>query len=260
MRITNDYLHTAMLKTISRTFVRKREVLNGTWENEKTLVFSFDCDYDRDMKSCIKILEILKTKGVHASFALIGKLVKEFPKIVDSISVDGHEIINHTYTHYPEFRKLSSPKKLEEIVLFQNLMKDDFGVSVKGFRAPHLRQRKGTDLFTILKHLSLFDSSLIGYGVQKVEGVTEIPLTPFPDVKNMAFCTYHHFRMPLFSASQNAFIKRWKGLLSQQNLINIYLDPVDFVGSDQLLHVLINLAVDYDFNFSTLQEVSKRLE
>jgi len=260
LRITNDHLHSAMLKTISRTLYRRREIINGAWKNGKNTVFSFDCDYDRDMKACLKILKILKTKGVLASFALTGKLVQEFPEVVESILSDSHEIINHTYTHYAEFRKLPPSKKLEEIILFQDLMKDAYGVTVKGFRAPHLRQRGKTDLFDILKRLSLFDSSLIGYGVQDVEGVIEIPLTPFPDIKNMPFCTYHHFRMPLISASQQSFIERWKILLARHNFINIYLDPIDFASSDQLLYDLINLAFDYGFNFRTLQDVSKRLK
>lgn len=257
MRITNDHLHSAMLKIISRTFYRRREIINGVWKNEKSTVLSFDCDYDRDMKACLKILKILKTKDVLASFALTGKLVQEFPEVVESILSDSHEIINHTYTHYAEFRKLPPSKKLEEIILFQDLMKDAYGFTVKGFRAPHLRQSGKTDLFDILKRLSLFDSSLIGYGVQDVEGVIEIPLTPFPDIKNMPFCTYHHFRMPLISASQHSFIERWKILLARNNFINVYLDPIDCVSSNTLLSDLITLAFHHEFSFKRLGDISK---
>jgi len=259
MRIVNDHLHCALLKIISGTLFRRREVLNGVWNNKKTLVISFDCDYGQDMLSYEKILSILGKEGVLASFALTGMLAQEFPKVVDSILHDGHEVINHTYTHPPNFRELPISKKFEEVSLFQDLMKDVFGIIVKGFRAPHLLWHKQKDLFNVLTCLSLFDSSLIGYGVQEVEGVIEIPLTPFPDVKNLPFCTYHHFRMPLISSSQHSFMKRWKMLLSQQNFINIYLDPIDFAVSDQLLNDLISLAFEYDFSFSTLQDVSKRL-
>jgi len=142
--------------------------------------------------------------------------------------------------------------------LFQDLMKDVFGIIVKGFRAPHLLLHKQKDLFTVLTRLYLFDSSLIGYGVQEVEGVIEIPLTPFPDVENIPFCTYHHFRMPLISSSQQFFIKRWKMLLSLHKFINVYLDPRDLAPSDQLLSDLIHIALNHNFCFSTLQDVWKQ--
>lgn len=259
MRITNDFLHSLMLKFISKTFLRKRETVKGSWNYEKTVTISFDCDYAQDMITCAKIMKTLNLYDIKASFALTGKLVKEFPAVVESIIANEHEIINHTYNHYPEFRSLSSDKKLQEISSFQNLIKDNFGSKIMGFRAPHLRQGKQKDLFEILKKLCLFDSSLIGYGVQKLDDVLEIPLTAFPEFKNLPFCTYHHFRMPLLSASQNSFMNRWKRLLTQQDFINVYLDPIDFASSNRLLTDLIKVALAYDFTFCKLKDISRRL-
>lgn len=46
-----------------------------------------------------KLLDILKERNVKCTFFLIGQNVKMYPKIVQRIIAEGHEIGNHTYTH-----------------------------------------------------------------------------------------------------------------------------------------------------------------
>ncbi len=46
-----------------------------------------------------QILDILKEKGVKATFFLTGSYVELYPKIAKRIADEGHEIGNHTYTH-----------------------------------------------------------------------------------------------------------------------------------------------------------------
>lgn len=46
-----------------------------------------------------KLLDILKERNIKCTFFLIGQNVKMYPKIVQRIIAEGHEIGNHTYTH-----------------------------------------------------------------------------------------------------------------------------------------------------------------
>lgn len=46
-----------------------------------------------------KILDILKEKGVKATFFVVGLHVKKYPDIAKRIVDEGHDIGNHTYTH-----------------------------------------------------------------------------------------------------------------------------------------------------------------
>src|SRR5579883_3223255 len=46
-----------------------------------------------------KILDILKEKGVHATFFIIGENGTAYPRLVQRILAEGHDLGNHTYTH-----------------------------------------------------------------------------------------------------------------------------------------------------------------
>ncbi len=46
-----------------------------------------------------KILDILKQKGVKATFFIVGENGETNPGLVQRILAEGHEIGNHTFTH-----------------------------------------------------------------------------------------------------------------------------------------------------------------
>jgi len=82
-----------------------------------------------------QILDILKQKGVKASFFVVGQNVDKYPEIARRIVAEGHDIGNHTYTH----RELVP--STEKLVLNQ-LEKTDLairkatGVRTRLFRPP----------------------------------------------------------------------------------------------------------------------------
>lgn len=51
------------------------------------------------------ILDILKEKGVKATFFLLGKRVEQFPAVAERIRDEGHCVGNHTYSHINDFDK-----------------------------------------------------------------------------------------------------------------------------------------------------------
>jgi peptidoglycan-N-acetylglucosamine deacetylase len=46
-----------------------------------------------------RLLDILKTRGIKATFFLIGQNAAEYPDIVRRIAAEGHEISNHSWSH-----------------------------------------------------------------------------------------------------------------------------------------------------------------
>jgi|GEM_PF-2522275 len=46
-----------------------------------------------------QVLDILRDKGVNATFFLLGSAVEKYPNLVKRILDDGHEIGNHTFSH-----------------------------------------------------------------------------------------------------------------------------------------------------------------
>jgi peptidoglycan/xylan/chitin deacetylase (PgdA/CDA1 family) len=55
-----------------------------------------------------KLLDLLKAKGIKATFFLVGENAAQYPDIVKRIAAEGHEIGNHTWTHAWLTRKSDS--------------------------------------------------------------------------------------------------------------------------------------------------------
>ena len=72
-------------------------VIERTGDKPNELALTFDDGPDPDWTP--KILDILKEKGVHASFFIIGENAQANPDLVQRILADGHDVGNHTFTH-----------------------------------------------------------------------------------------------------------------------------------------------------------------
>lgn len=75
----------------------KNKILNLTNNNEKIAYLTFDDG--PTLKSTSRILDILKTLNVKATFFVVGKHVKEHPELVKRAYEEGHYIANHSYSH-----------------------------------------------------------------------------------------------------------------------------------------------------------------
>jgi peptidoglycan-N-acetylglucosamine deacetylase len=54
-----------------------------------------------------KLLDMLKERGIKATFFLVGKNVEEYPDIVRRMANEGHELANHSWSH-PALTKLGA--------------------------------------------------------------------------------------------------------------------------------------------------------
>jgi len=104
----------------------------GYHPNEVAISF----DDGPDPKWTPKILDILRNKGVKATFMLIGAEAAENVSVMKRIAREGHEIGNHTYTH-PDISEIS-PRRLDiEVKLTERLFASKLGVQPLYFRPPY---------------------------------------------------------------------------------------------------------------------------
>jgi peptidoglycan/xylan/chitin deacetylase (PgdA/CDA1 family) len=83
------------------------------------------------------ILDILKAKGIKASFFVVGVNAEDHPELLQRIVAEGHDVGNHTFTH-PNLGEFSSGLVTLEINANQRLVEALTGRSMRLFRAPYL--------------------------------------------------------------------------------------------------------------------------
>ena len=89
-----------------------------------------------DPKWTPKILDILRNKGVHAAFMLIGSEAQKDVSLMKRVVREGHEIGNHSYTH-PDISEIS-PRQLDlEVKLTERLFASKLGIQPLYFRPPY---------------------------------------------------------------------------------------------------------------------------
>jgi hypothetical protein len=262
MKLRNDYLHSLLVKTASSVLTRKRDILKGSWNGEKCICISFDCDFQEDMKACAQVVNQMVTNEVFASFAIPWHLANDFPHVIDNLLENQQEILNHTLTHPSNFRSLPTKVIRREIEDYQSLMSKTYNYSPKGFRCPHGMRKINYELFSVLKENEMYDSSLIGQATTNINGTWEILLTHCPEHPSMAFDSYHHFRFPLVSSSEKKFLQLWKTLLLTENFINVFLDPIDFTSEARLVlfEEMIKAAKERDFVFRQMHQIHEEIK
>jgi len=83
-----------------------------------------------------KLLDILKAKGVKATFYVIGRSVETYPDIAKRIVAEGHEIANHTWTH-PSLSKLGAASVKREIDRTSEVIRNVTGITPTTMRPPY---------------------------------------------------------------------------------------------------------------------------
>jgi peptidoglycan/xylan/chitin deacetylase (PgdA/CDA1 family) len=91
-----------------------------------------------------RLLEMLKQRGIKATFFCVGQCVAEFPEIARRIVDEGHEIANHSWSH-PQLSAMSEASVRDQLEKTHQAIKQATGIEPKMFRPPYgaftLRQR-----------------------------------------------------------------------------------------------------------------------
>ena len=101
---------------------------------KKEIALTFNCAWnDSDID---KIIEVLKSNNVKATFFMVGDWVEKYPEAVKKINQEGHEIGSHSDTH-PHVNQLSSEENLEEIKTSSKKIEQITNKKVTLYRPPY---------------------------------------------------------------------------------------------------------------------------
>ena len=224
------------------------------WNGKRAyLSLSFDCDYTKDVLSLPLLLDILSLYSFKASFACIGRFIEKYPKEHIKIIKEGHEIINHTYTHpnneelnpNQKFNELTADQKKTEIEKCHKLCKDILKYEPIGFRVPHFGNIHTEDIYgihDILKELGYKYSSSTSavktpnFGLPFIKKeIMEFPLSNCPKHPFAVFDSWHSLERGNKKHTKNGeFYKLFKELIDigikTNSYINLYFDPMDVIN------------------------------
>lgn len=82
-----------------------------------------------------RLLDLLKSLNVRATFFLVGKMVDRYPALAMREVAEGHEIANHTYNH-PNLTKISPLQVQDELRKGAEAIKRAVGYAPVFFRPP----------------------------------------------------------------------------------------------------------------------------
>lgn len=122
---------------------------------EKKVALTFDAGAAAD--STPVILDILKKRGIKATFFLTGKWVEQNPALAKRIADEGHEIGNHTYSH-PKLTSMTEAEVLGELTKAEEVIRRVTGEDPRPFfRAPYgARDQRVLDIVAKRGYFSVY--------------------------------------------------------------------------------------------------------
>lgn len=268
----NRYIAKALREIIHRVnpdefFINFMKKQKNPFE-KATYILTFDLDFESDYKAMPSLLDKLKEFNIKAGFAIIGKFVEKYPDIHKRVVDEGHEIINHTYTHpdnphfAPDryFNKLSYQEQKDEIYKAHKVFYNTLEVECIGFRTPHYGNLHTESAYDILSELNYKYSS--STASCRVDGFSA-PYIHRRDILEIPTGCSLHFPMAIFDSwnmlrKQNPFIgddkkfvKEFKetiDIISKYKLfLTHYFDPYDIIENgklDGILNILKESNID----------------
>ena len=123
------------------------------------------------------VLELFDSLGIKATFFISGVVISRYKEMIRRLSGSGHEVASHGSTHKAH-SLLNKEQLFEEINRSKQLLEDEIGVEILGFRAPQFRVNK--ELFDVLFDLHFsYDSSVSRAIVPTRYSSLSVPKAPF---------------------------------------------------------------------------------
>lgn len=83
-----------------------------------------------------RLLEMLKQRGLKATFFVCGECVAVLPEITRRIVEEGHEIANHSWSH-PQLSRMGEGSVTDQLQRTHDVVKQTTGVEMKVMRPPY---------------------------------------------------------------------------------------------------------------------------
>lgn len=251
-------------KSFVRSYLENNRNKCRLWGNKKACVtISFDCDYPRDIEVIPQIIKNLQNVSLKTSFACVGYWIKKFPREHMLVLENGHEIVNHTYSHPDnellnpgkKFRFLPKSEKKEEIEKCHDICKKILKYKPKGCRIPHFKNLFSEDIYEILKELGysyssstwLTNTESFGLPFKAKHGIIEFPLSTCPKHPFTVFDTWHSFNSKNLAyrfghRTEQEYIDLFRFLIDlaikTNSYVNIYIDPYDVLRLKNFMNLM----------------------
>lgn len=219
-------------------------------KNTNIIVLSFDADTEEDTNCLDVLMDKVEEYGFKICVAAIGELVQEAPEQYKLVLDRGHELINHGYSRHAcdslrsqmlSYNLLESSSIENEIYKCQQVIYDQFGVLLKGFRVPHFGTFQSVEqlkmLYNILSRLgfayssSTLASSAYNFPAKDRMGIFEFPLTSLTDRPRSLFDSWNFMKSNKPRWNVNKFYSRFSQIIkfavkdNQRYVLNFYFDP-----------------------------------
>ena len=165
-------------------------------------------------KSIPRILKILKKYNIKATFFVLGPDVESFPKLYKEVIKQGHEIGNHTYSHFHNLKDLPEKEIYKEIKKTHDIIKKKLNYTCVGFRAPNYSFNY--KVLNVLKKLNYkYDSSLSPSFYPSIFPLSalKIPKKPFKlknsNIIELPLSSSPFFRLPVFGTPIRVLGQWW---------------------------------------------------
>jgi peptidoglycan/xylan/chitin deacetylase (PgdA/CDA1 family) len=83
-----------------------------------------------------RLLDMLKERGIKATFFVVGQCAAEYPDIMKRIVAEGHEIGNHSWSH-PQLSKMGEGPVTDQIQRTHDVIEQTTGIAPKLLRPPY---------------------------------------------------------------------------------------------------------------------------
>ncbi len=257
-RVARELIHRVTPEDYFLKFMLKQ---NNPME-EAAYGLTFDFDYEEDIEAFPELLDFLKKYDIRAGLAVIGKFVEKYPDIHKRAVDEGHEIINHSYTHPDNphwapnkfFNKLTYAEQKEEIEKAHEVYSKILGVESIGFRTPHYGNLHTESVYPILAEMGYKYSSSTaacgykGFGAPSAHshGIIEIPTGCSLHFPLAIFDSWNMLRKNKpFLGDDELFVKEFLEtieIISQHGLfLTHYFDPYDVVKNNKMDRMLNGL-------------------
>ena len=108
----------------------------GIWRSSDPKAIALTFDDGPDPRFTGKILDILKDKGVRATFYAIGRQALGSPDLIRRIYAEGHDIGSHSFSHPNPFT-INSRRLQLELNATQRVFELTLGIQTHLFRPPY---------------------------------------------------------------------------------------------------------------------------
>lgn len=134
LALMGSYKYISSYSTVSSNVNGKEMPICSVETEEKKVALTFDVAWGNENME--KILNILKSRDVRATFFVTGKWAEDYPEDVKSIQAAGHELGNHSENHR-NMTQLSEEEQKEEVMAAHQKVQNLTGVTMQLFRLPY---------------------------------------------------------------------------------------------------------------------------